>query len=100
LADPEVSVAEVEDGVGDELAGAVIRDVAAAVYFDDVDAALREGVARLKQVGLVGVSAEGEYGGVFDQEEGFRRLACFDRVAAGALRVPNLGVRSRSRRAK
>jgi len=61
---------EIEDGVADELAGAVVRDVAAAVDLVDFDGFLGEGLVGGQDVGAAGVAAEGEDGGVFEEEEG------------------------------
>src|SRR5581483_2758577 len=62
--------AEIEDGVADELSGAVEGDVAAAITFDQLDALLREEVGRGDDVFLFRIAAEGDDGGVFEKEEG------------------------------
>ena len=61
--------AEVEDGVADELAGAVVGDVAAAVDFVDFYGSAGEQVVGGQDVGAGGVAAEGEDGWVFEEEE-------------------------------
>ena len=60
---------EADDGVGDELAGAVEGDVAAAVGFDEFDAELLELGLGGEEVGGGAAAAEGDDGGVFDEEE-------------------------------
>ena len=74
--------AEVEDGVADELAGAMISDVAAAVDLVDLDAASGEEIVGREDVGAGGVAAESEDGRVFEEEErvadGSRFARCYD----------------------
>ena len=66
----EVVGVEVEDGVGDELAGAVEGDVAAAVGFDEFDAAGSEECGRGEEVlGGVGAAADGDDGGMLDEDD-------------------------------
>ena len=67
--------AQVEDGIADELAGAVIGDVAAAVDFMEGDAAASKKLIRCQNVGAVCVAAEGENGGMFEEQEGVVDLA-------------------------
>ena len=67
--------AEIEDGVADELAGAVVGDVAAAVDLVDLDAAAGKELVGGEDVGAGGVAAEGEDRRVLEEEE---------RVADGA----------------
>ena len=61
--------AQVEDGVADELAGAVIGDVAAAVDLVDFDLFLGEEFVGCEDVGAGAVAAEGENGWVLEEEE-------------------------------
>ena len=61
--------AQVEDRVADELAGAVVCDVAAAIDFMQSDAPAGEKLIGCQDVGALGVAAEGEYRRVFEQEE-------------------------------
>ena len=61
--------AEVEDGITDELAGAVIGDVTAAVDLVDLDAFAGEQIVGGEDVGASGVAAEGQDGRVLHQEE-------------------------------
>ncbi len=61
--------AQIEDGVADELAGAVIGDVAAAVDLVEGDAARGRATRRRREVGAVGVAAEGEHGRVLEQQQ-------------------------------
>ena len=72
--------AEVKDGVADELARAVIGDVASAVDLVDFDAALGEEIVGREDVGAGGVAAEGEDRRVFEEEE---RVADGSRFARG-----------------
>ncbi len=66
----QVVVIQGDDGVGDELAGAVKGDVAAAVGFDDFDAAGGEEGGRGEEVARgAGVAADGDDGGMLDEEE-------------------------------
>jgi hypothetical protein len=60
--------AQVEDGVADELAGAVVGDVAAAVDLVDADAFAGEHFIGGEDVGAAGVAAQGEDGRVFEQQ--------------------------------
>ena len=61
--------AQVEDGVADELAGAVVGDVAAAVDLVERDAAAGEEFVGGEDVGAVGVAAEGEDGRVLEEQQ-------------------------------
>ena len=67
-------VAEVEDGVADELAGAVIGALAAAIDFDD---GMRES-GGLAEAGLVAGAADGVNGMVFEEEEGGVGVRCVE----------------------
>jgi hypothetical protein len=62
-----LETAEIEDGVADELSGAVISDVAAAVDFVQGDTAAGEEFVRSEDVGAAGVAAEGEDRGMFEE---------------------------------
>ena len=64
-----VQAAQVEDGVADELAGAVIGDVAAAIDLVKRDAALGEQFVGGEDVGAVGVAAEGQDRRMLEQEQ-------------------------------
>ena len=70
--DGEVVVGEAEDGIGDELAGAVEGDVAAAVGFDEVDAELVQLGSGGEEVMGGAAPAKGNDGGVLEEEETFR----------------------------
>jgi hypothetical protein len=61
--------AEIEDGVADDLAGAVESDVAAAVAFEELNAALGEEFARGDNVNSFRIAAEADDGRVFEQEQ-------------------------------
>ena len=62
--------AEVEDGIADELAGAVVGDVAAAVDLVDFDAFGRQEFVGGEDVAALGVAAEGEDGWMLEEDEG------------------------------
>ncbi len=61
--------AEIEDGVADELAGAVIGDVAATVDLVEGYAAAGKELVGGEDVGAAGVTAEGENGRMLEQEQ-------------------------------
>ena len=69
--------AQVEDGIADDLAGAVEGDVAAAVAFEEFDAALGEEFGGGDYVGGFGVSAQRDDGSVFEQEQDVADLFFF-----------------------
>jgi hypothetical protein len=72
-ADIPVNVAadgiEIEDGVANDLAGAVIGDVATAVGFAELDIFLAEDIFGGEKILLAGVAAEGENVGMLAEEE-------------------------------
>jgi len=72
-ADVPVNVAadgiEIENGVADDLAGAVIGDVAATVGFAELDILLAQDIFGGEEIFLVGVSAERQNVRVFAEEE-------------------------------
>ena len=72
--------AEVEDGVPDELAGAMIGHVATTVGFVDSHAFFGKEQIRRKNVGAGTVTTECEDGWVFEEEE---RVAYDARFARG-----------------
>lgn len=84
--------AEVEDGVADELAGAVVGDIATAVDFVDSDAAEGEKVTGGEDVGAVGVAAEGEDGRVLEEEKDVLGAAFSDEGGNLRLEAEALGV--------
>ena len=61
--------AEIEDGVADQLAVAVVGDVASSIDFVQGDAAALEEFVGGEDVGAAGVAAEGEYGRMFEKKE-------------------------------
>ncbi len=61
--------AQIEDGVADELAGAVIGHVAAAVDLVERDAARGQQLIGGKNVGAAGVAAQREHGRVLQQQQ-------------------------------
>jgi len=71
-ADGEAVVDKADDGVGDDLAGAMKSDVATAVRLDDFDVEPGELFGGGNEVPLdVGPAAEGDDGGMLDEEEVF-----------------------------
>ena len=69
---PPVGVAQaaqVEDGVADELAGAVIGDVAAAVDLVEGDAARGKQLIGGENVGAVGVAAQRKHRRMLEQQQ-------------------------------
>ena len=85
----EVAASEVEDGVGDELAGTVVGDVAAAVGFDYLGALRGEGCGVEQEVVAAGAAAEGVDGRVL--EDGERFLGAVAHGFGGAL-LPEPGL--------
>ena len=65
-----LKTAEIEDWVADELAWAVVGDVAAAIDFVKRDTACGEEFVGGEDVGAAGISAEGEDGRVFEEKQG------------------------------
>ena len=61
--------AQVEDGIADELAGAVVGDVATTIDFVEGDAAAREELIGCEDVGAVCIAAEGEHRRVFEEQQ-------------------------------
>jgi hypothetical protein len=61
--------AEIEDGVADELAGAVIGDLAAAIGLVDLDTFTCEQLVARENVRSCGIAAEREDGSMFHQEQ-------------------------------
>ena len=61
--------AQVEDGVPHQLAGAVVGDVSAAIDLVEGDAARGEQRIGGQHVAAVRVAAEGEHGGMLEQEQ-------------------------------
>ena len=82
--------AQIEDGIADDLAGAVEGDVAAAVAFEELDAALGEEFGRCDHVGSFRVAAERDDRRVFEQEQDIADLFFFaqSRPVAAARRRP------------
>jgi len=61
--------AQIEDGIADDLAGAMERDVAAAVALEEFDAALGEEFGGCDYVRSFGVAAQRDYWLVFEQKQ-------------------------------
>ena len=72
-ADVPVNIAadwiEIEDGIADDLAGAVIGDVATAVRFAELDIFLAEDIFGGEKIFLAGVAPESDDMGMFAEEE-------------------------------
>jgi hypothetical protein len=72
-ADVPVNVAadgiEIENGIADDLPGAVIGDVTAAIGFAELDIFLAEDIFGGEKIFLAGVAAEGEDVGMLAEEE-------------------------------
>ena len=68
-ADVALPLAQIEDGVADKLAGAVIGDVATAVGFVNVDAASGEHFRAGEDVAEMGVAAERDDVRMFDEQQ-------------------------------
>jgi hypothetical protein len=85
----EVAGAEVEDGVSDELAGAVEGDVAAAVGLEDLGAAAGEGFGGDEEVFGPAAAAEGVDGRVLQDGQCLRGAL---KDGGGGLLLPAPGV--------
>jgi len=64
-----LKTAEIEDGIADELTGAVVSDVAASVDLVERDAAAQEQFVRCEDIGATCIASESEYWRVFEEEE-------------------------------
>jgi prepilin-type processing-associated H-X9-DG protein len=84
--------AQVEDGVADELAGTVVRDVTAAVDLVDLDAFAGEELVGSEDVGTGGVAAKGQNGWVLKQKECVTYSASFARCDDLGLDAQTFGV--------
>ena len=65
-----VEPTKIEDGVADELARAMVGDVAASIDFVKGDTAAGEQLVGREDVGAAGIAAEGENRRVFEKEKG------------------------------
>jgi hypothetical protein len=73
--------AQIDDGVANELAGAMIGDVAATVDLVELNAALLQELIRCEDVGATGIPAECKYRRVLKQKKGIADevlLTCCD----------------------
>jgi hypothetical protein len=84
--------AEIEDRVADQLAGAVVGHVAAAVDLVEGDAAAFEQLVRCQNVGTVGVTAQGEHGRVLQQQEHVADAILLAEIDELGLETQGLGV--------
>src|SRR5512133_2572516 len=69
--------AQIEDGIGDELTGAVEGDVSAAIGLEEFYALAVENFAGSDNVVFFGVAAEGDNGRVLNQEKGVSDATVF-----------------------
>ena len=84
---------QVEDRVADELPGAVVGRLAAAVGLDDLDL----GALGHVQLALLGATAERDHRRMLEQHDRVRDRALRDRVRERALQLPRLPVRDEAR---
>jgi hypothetical protein len=85
-------LAKIEDGIADELSGAVEGDIAAAVALEELDAASDKGFGGSEDVGGFGVAAESDDGRVLDQEEDVADLFLFAQIDQLLLEAQAFGV--------
>ena len=71
---------QVEDGIADDLSGAVEGDVAAAVAFEELDSALGEGFGRSDYVCCFRVTSQCNDGFMFEQQQDIANLVSFAQV--------------------
>jgi hypothetical protein len=67
--DEEAPSRQAEDRIGDELAGAVIRDLTATLDPQDLNAASRQFIGRRQNVALIGLAAQRQDGGMLEEEQ-------------------------------
>ena len=84
--------AQIEDGVADELAGAVIGDVAAAIDFVKRDAAAGQELIGSENVGAVGVAAQGEHGRMLEEQQDVADAALLAQLNQLRLQAQSFGV--------
>ena len=84
--------AEVEDRIADQLAGAVVGHLAAAVALGDLDPPRRQRRRRGDHVAGRGVPPQGVDVGMLEQEQVLRPRPPLDAVAGGELHRQGLGV--------
>ena len=84
--------AEIEDRVADQLAGAVVGHVAAAVDLVEGNAAALEQLVRRQNVGTVGVAAQGEHGRMLQQQEHVGDAILLAEIDELGLQAQGLGV--------
>ena len=89
-----------DDRIGDELAAAVVRDLATALDPDDLDPARGEELGRGADMALVGLAAEGQDRRVLDEQELVRdpvRRRARPRAASGGPTHPRYPARPSQR---
>jgi hypothetical protein len=70
-----LQAAQIEDGVADELSGAVVGDVAAAIDLVKGDAAAGKQFVRGENVGAASIATKREHRGMFEQEKDVSNVA-------------------------
>ena len=88
--------AEIKHRIRDQLARAVIGDIASAVHFHHVDAHLRKRVPRRQQVRFGSVTPKREHRSMLEQKYRLTRVARLDKITSRDLRIVGLVVRDRS----
>ena len=90
---------QVDDGIADDLSGAVVGDVAAAAVFEHVDAACRERVRRRENVRASAVAAHAERQDVrmLDEEEQIADAPRAPVVHERALQRQRIGIRDQAK---
>ncbi len=87
---------ELTNRIDDQLAGTVIRNIAAALDLDEIDAVARECVAAEQQVLAFGLASESDYRSVLDDDPRIRFAAFTNSFVKAMLEIPNFAVRFRS----
>ncbi len=85
---------EIEDGIGHELSGAVIRNVSPAIHLDDFDSFLRIALFRKQEMFGMRVTSESNYGCMFKQEQRIRGAMFFDGQPAHSLLFEHFQIRN------
>ena len=82
---------QIDNRVADNLAGAVVSDVAAAVDLEEFDAQLGQAVAAEQHVFQAAVAAQGQHMRMFEQQELVTDFAGFAAGLQGLLQGPGVG---------
>ena len=91
-ADIPTMIGEVQNRIGDHLAGAMIGDVAATVRGMEFNVHLRKQVTARKQMLLLAVPSQGDYVGVLAQQQHIGNGSGFSRRYDPALQITALAV--------